>query len=57
VVEVPIPTGPRSKRADFPVVNPPAPDASGGQGTGSTPAATNPAGARRPGGGGSNQSN
>jgi hypothetical protein len=49
LVEVPIPTGPRSRTADFPVANPPAPGAPGG----TAPAPTNQTGARRPGGGGS----
>ena len=44
LVEVPIPTGPRSQTADFPVVNPRAPDASSGKTAG-----------RRPGPGGSDR--
>jgi hypothetical protein len=49
LVEVPIPTGPRSQTADFPVVNPRPPAAPDGKAT--APGATSPTTARRPGGG------
>ena len=52
LVVVPIPPGPRSQTADFPVVRPDAPGASTGQAGSGSRGAVNPADAPRRGGGG-----
>ena len=55
LVEVPVPTGPRAKSANFPVINPSGASDSGDKPAENAPGAATPAGARRPGGGGSDR--